>query len=162
MRARGPRLSLQGARIVTAPADAVDELVDAADHAFDQQHFRVRRRPDVAGVRALYRRGSTAEDLTLFASGIETLVHRIGPFSALGVIVLWIDDAPDDAGRVRAVLSMIRGYDLRREFTTAAASLIADLADRGMAIQDLGWQHAVLLADDCPANPRTARRIGLR
>jgi hypothetical protein len=154
------RGTLRGARTFTVPTDAVPMVLRALDRAIPAAHFRARSVDTSTGAVRYYRRGSLAADVLFGGTGLSLVTRRIGPLSALGVVVVWAGE--QDAGTTRVIVSLVRGHEVGAEFVSATDEAVGALQHLGLLLGDGGWSRAVDVDPGLPVHPSRAAELGLR
>lgn len=158
--ARSARVSVRGARAFVVPTDAVAVALGELDRTLPAAHFRARPTDGADGVRRFYRRGSMVGDMLIGGTGLSMFASRIGPLSALGVVVVWVGAQGD--GTARVIVSLVRGSEVGADYVDAVEDAVRALATRGIPLVDEGWSRAVDVDPALPANPARAAELGLR
>ena len=153
------RRATRGARTLLVPPGAVGTVTAELGRALTAAQFTPTTAATAAGVVGLYRRGSAVGDVLLGGSGLSLLTSRIGPLSALGVVVVWAGAV--DPARSRVIVSMVAGSHVGDDFVTAVDDAVAALRRQGIIAQDDGWSRAVDVPADLAANPKRAAELGL-
>lgn len=153
------RRSINGARAIRVPTDAVGVALCELDRTFQAAHFRAGDTLGVAGVQRVLRRGSLIGDILIGGSGLSTVTTRIGPLSARGVVVVWI--GAETAEHSRLIVSLVAGDHVGGDVVEAVEAAVDALRYRGVPIRDDGWTRAADIDPASPANPHRAAHLGL-
>ncbi|MFJ4254214.1 hypothetical protein [Microbacterium sp. NPDC090003] len=154
------RGNLRGARTFDIPTDAVVTTLGELDRTFADAHFRARAVDPASGALRLYRRGSIVGDVLIGGTGLSLVTRRIGPLSALGVVVVWAGD--QGRGISRVIVSLVAGSEVGADVVDAVQDAVQSLVARGITLTEGGWSRAVDVDPALPVNPRRAAELGLR
>jgi len=154
------RRSVNGARTFSVPTEVMPRILAEVDRAMHDARFRSRPIDAASGALRVYRRGSLIGDVLIGGSGLSMVTRRIGPLSALGVVVVWAGERTPDTSCV--IVSLVSGSHVGADFVAAVEAAVHVLSTAGIPLADEGWSRAVDVDPMLPANPRRAAALGLR
>lgn len=140
---------------VELPKAAAEQYLMRARVALKQAGFHADQQNTAPAGVVVLRRGQLLGDIMLDGTGIGRLFQRVGRLTYRAVVVL-------EQTNETAIISLINGAPVAREFAHAIDTVIDELAATGVRLEGEGWVRAVDLPITSVGNPHTAATYGIR